>query len=117
MNSIFSIVPRKMIKGPLWVFDDPDRGLQAEPFLEDASAALDKIAEKIGAVGEMVLAFSATEIPDATMVIERIGSGDHADLHGVLYLFEKKRVWLCPATTKYFPKPPEKIWLKAYRYA
>jgi hypothetical protein len=102
-----------MIKGPLWVFDDPARGLQAEPFLEDASLALDKIAETIGARDEMVLLFSATPIPDCTTIIERKGSGDMADLAGCFYLFFGEKVWLCPAVAKYFLLPPEKIYIKA----
>ena len=114
MNTIFQIVPRKMKKAPLWIFDDPQRGLIEEPFLEDASAALDKIAESVGAKNEMVLLFSATAIPDCTTTVERVGSGEYAETAGAFYRFYGKKVWLCPAVAKYFRLAPEKIFIKAF---
>lgn len=103
-----------MTNGPLWVFDDPSRGLVEEPFMDEASKVLDGIAERIGAKNEMVLVFSATPIPDHTFKAKRIGSGAKADEIGCMYKFEEAEFWLCPATTKYFPDVPEVIYVKAY---
>jgi hypothetical protein len=115
MNAIFTITPRRYPNSPLWVFDDPSRGLIAEPFLHQASEVLDEIAKRIGAVDEMVIVFSGHPIPDATAIIKRAGVGDYVATNGVNYTFEGFRFWLCPATAKYLPDPPETIWIKAYK--
>ena len=114
MNAVFTITPRRMKKSPLWVFDDPQRGLMSEPFLEDASEVLSDIARKVNAKDEMVLVFSQTEMPNQTAMATRAGSGKMADQAGCFYNLDGKRFWLCPAVTKYFPNPPETIFVKAF---
>ena len=114
MNAVFTITPRRMKKSPLWIFDDPQRGLMSEPFLEDASDVLSEIAKKVNAKNEMVIAFSATEIPNFTAKATRSGSGQMADQAGCFYNFGEKRFWLCPAVAKYFQNPPETIFVKAF---
>ena len=111
-NAIFVIYPYR--DSGLWVFDDVERGLVKEPFIEGADKIIDLLVEKKGLTSPekgFRLIFSAGEFPryDARFDWVRQGEGGNwyrskdFDLEG----------WLCPALFKYFKKAPKEIYAKA----
>lgn len=107
-NSIFTLEPYKTKTGQ-WVFDDPAVGLVKEAFVCGADALLDDLTEDIkDAENGVTLLFSENAFP-GSMCITRT----HEESNGNWYVTDYgHELWLCPALYKYFPKAPEKIYLK-----
>lgn len=115
MNVIFHIQPRKV--GPIWLFDDPQRGLKSEPFVLDASVLIDKLVEVFelsSKQGPISLLFGAAPFPGA-VELRRVKSQDEGN--GVIYRWEEHELdgWLCPAFFCYFnPKDiPQRLYAMA----
>jgi hypothetical protein len=108
-NSIFVIKPYKW-EG-LWVFDDPNVGLIREPFVGGADLMIDVATGHLPNADKGFLAvFSAGYFPDAQIVLEWVrGEGG-----GSVYRWKEKRMegWLCPALERYFPKPPDQLFIQ-----
>ena len=113
MNVINIIYPYKSNK--MWVFDDDNVGLKAEPFIAGADTLMDKatanlhLTDKEEADG-FRLTFSKLPFPDydECLVWERGEQG------GNVYWSDKYEMegWLCPALFKYFDKAPVNIYFK-----
>lgn len=108
-NSIFVIKPYKW--SGMWVFDDPGRDLQREPFVAGADRMIDQATSGIRHAEQgIVLIFSAGHFPDAQIVLEWVraeGGGNvyrwaTADMEG----------WLCPAMLKFFDAPPARLYVE-----
>lgn len=116
MNSIFVIKP---YKGITWVFDDPARGLLAEPFVMGMDTIIDQVvkAKTIpGAADGFMLMFSANKLPINTVVLGREESDGGGTWYQVLEtnpsnMVTQERGWLCPALLQYFDEPPEYIYV------
>ena len=109
-NALFVIAPYK--HAGTWVFDDPGRGLRAEPFVAGVPEMIDRLVADIpDAESGFRLIFSAQEFPGSThkFVWRRRASG------GDWYYSPDFRAegWLCPALLKYFSKAPRGIHVKA----
>jgi hypothetical protein len=108
-NAIFVIKPYKW-EG-LWVFDDPDRGLLREPFVEGADTMIDRATRDIPHAERGFLAlFSASAFPGATICIEWV----RQELSGNVYRWPEVDLegWLCPALLAFLDPPPEKIYIQ-----
>ena len=108
MNSLFTIAP--YTTNGQWVFDDPARGLKAEPLVLGADALCDWLHEKYGAFNVI---FSANEIPEHDLLLEREGESG-AVSGGTQYVEANtsQRAWLCPALFKYFDEAPLNLYVK-----
>jgi hypothetical protein len=96
-------MPRR--EGPLWVFDDEERGLKGEAFVGNASSLIDALASSYGVKPrgkkkEISLLFSASKFPDSTRLklVSKPQNGDP----GVTYEWSEEEAWLCPAFFCYF---------------
>ena len=109
-NALFTIAP--YWHHGTWVFDDPARGLQAEPFVSGVPEMIDQLAANIPqARTGFRLLFSTGPFPGFqkafTLSREEFGGNwyrcDDPPMEG----------WLCPALFKYFEHAPPKIYAKA----
>lgn len=109
MNSIFVIQPFK--KYGTWVFNDESRNLVEEPFVVGIPEIINKIIND-NDCNKFTLIFSDIEMPKYDLLLEKDNS--RINIVGTWYKCEKlkKTGWLCPALNIYFPRSPEKIYLK-----
>ena len=110
MNSIFLIVPYRY-QGT-WVFDDPARGLNKEPFVSGADTMMDHIGATLSnAESGFRLLFSAAPFPSYTFKLE----WRREEYGGNWYYTPEFSIegWLCPALFKYFTEAPKEIFVKA----
>ncbi|MHC4673300.1 MAG: DUF6717 family protein [Planctomycetota bacterium] len=109
-NSILVIAPYR--HAGTWVFDDPGRGLNKEPFVAGIPQMIDKIVADIPQAEQgFRLLFSAQLFPGHThKFIWR-----RKDKNGNWYYSPdfKTEGWLCPALFKYFKQAPKNIYIKA----
>lgn len=111
MNAINIIMPYRF--AGTWVFDDPDKGLQKEPFVAGVPEMIDLLLEKKGMKGatRFRITFSETEFPNFD---EKMDFDSGAVEDGSYYSSDTfgRRGWLCPALGKYFAKSPKQIYVK-----
>jgi hypothetical protein len=98
----------------LWVFDDPDKGLSAEPFVKDTTALLDLMVQA-DAEGTEFPTLGFSEEPCATFTPLEFITEEEG---GVIYHCERfdRAVWLCPQFWKYFAQAPETIYVRAFAF-
>ena len=95
-----------------WVFDDPARGLQAEPFVSGVPEMIDQLVEHIpDARRGFRLLFSPAPFPGYQQAFEF----DREEFGGNWYRCEDPPMegWLCPALFKYFDEAPKTLYAKA----
>lgn len=122
-NQVNVIYPRRTKYG-VWVFDDPEVDLQAEPFVGDINKMIDMYAN---GKKKVIAYISREEIAGETLVLDRvkvktvvkpkdveIEKGDEHILEDGWYQLRgtEEVGWLCPATLKYFDKYPKEIHVK-----
>ena len=95
-----------------WVFDDPSKGLDKEPFVQGIAEMIDVLVEDIpNARAGFVLLFSSQPFVgyrvELTLVREEYGGHWYKPKD---YYAEG---WLCPALLKYFDAPPESLYIGA----
>jgi len=106
MNAIWVITPYR--HNGMWVFDDPDKGLDKEPFVAGADEIIDlAVADIPDAAEGFNLVFSAHAFPGHQYVFERRES----EADGYWYESEGlgMKGWLCPALFKYYDEAPERL--------
>jgi hypothetical protein len=117
-NSLFIIYP--YIHMDEWVFDDPSRNLDKEPFVAGADTLLDIISgrDTDDNVTSCKLFFSSGRFPSAEYRIELLGPDEYNS--GNYYAFtpldggeQIMKLWLCPALFKYFEEAPKEIYVAA----
>jgi hypothetical protein len=106
-NQINVIFPYRDKHG-IWKFDDPEVGLQAEPFVGNINLMLDTFAN---GKTECKVFISKDKIIDSDLSLTNIDDDKEFPGH---YLLDGSSMvgWLCPATLKYFKEYPEKIYAK-----
>lgn len=112
-NSLFSISPYWL--GQTWVFDAPEVGLFAEPFVSGAdqiltSLALAQLNLPAQNGSKFQLIFSNQGFPDYHCHFKR----QEPEFDGYWYLSDAgQRGWLCPATLCFFPAGhPEELYIQ-----
>lgn len=108
-NTLFVIKPYRW-EG-LWVFDDPERGLVREPFVEGADAMIDRATRAIPDAEHGFLAvFSAAPFPGAAIELELVGERSG----GADYRWSEAGMtgWLCGALFQYFEKAPPRLYVQ-----
>lgn len=111
MNAINVIRPYKF--GTLWVFDDPNVGLDKEPFVAGIDKLVDQLTAHIpNAHTGFLLLFSATPFPEHQHILERLAE-DKGGWWYTLYGTDSHG-WLCPALFRYFEEAPEQIHIAIY---
>ena len=110
MNAISVIFPYRH-EGQ-WVFDDPDVGLNREPFVSGIDQMIDRVTAAIpGAEKGFKLLFSATPFPGYAVKLE----WRREEYGGNWYFCPQLNIegWLCPALFKYFDSTPPELYAKA----
>lgn len=109
-NQILLIQPYR--HAGTWVFDDPDKDLDKEPFVQGIPEMIDHLGREIpDAASGFRLLFSADPFPGfqlrAVFVREEMG--------GAWYRVEELDAegWLCPALFRYFDRTPRRLHAKA----
>ena len=95
-----------------WVFDDPARDLDKEPFVEGIPQMIDDLVQDIpDARAGFRLLFSTAPFPGFQKRIEWV----REDMQGNWYRTDDPPIegWLCPALFKFFETPPQEIFVKA----
>src|SRR5437016_744002 len=93
----------------MWVFDDPQVGLDKEPFVGGADTIIDLAVAELGirdAENGFLLLFSADPFPGYQMQL----TWARQEMGGNVYNWNGMEGWLCPALLKYFPSPPKRIY-------
>lgn len=106
MNALNVIFPYRL--GKSWVFDDLAKNIAKEPFIAGIDVMLDDIAGPNAS--SLIAIFSSKEFPRYTHKLEKI-----KEEHGGAWYKEKSLSldgWLCPVLMKYFPSPPEEIFIQ-----
>lgn len=109
-NALLVVEPYRMGKG--WAFNEPRLGLRSEPFVQGIPEIIDKLVAGIpGSDKSVRLIFSQRPFPGAQLKLERRREQDGGNwYYSRDYQMEG---WLCPALFKYFPRAPQKIYVKA----
>ena len=97
-----------------WVFDQPELGLIREPFVMNADAMLTRLVRDAGVEHPLTgfkLLFSAQPFPGA----QQEGIKLREESGGAWYRTEEPAMegWLCPALLRFFPHPPERLFVRA----
>ena len=95
-----------------WVFDDPARDLDKEPFVEGIPQMIDDLVQNIpNARDGFRLLFSTVPFPGFQRRIEWV----REDMAGNWYRADEPPMegWLCPALFKFFEAAPQEIFVKA----
>lgn len=109
-NQIFVIAP--YWHAGTWVFDDPDRDLDKEPFVEGIPQMINDLVQEIpNAQGGFRLLFSTAPFPGFQRRIKWV----REDMEGNWYRADEPPMegWLCPALLKFFESAPPEIFVKA----
>jgi len=103
-NVVNVIYPYRSNYG-VWAFDDPEVGLQGEPFVGDINTMIDMYAQ---GKKEVIIYISSEPIEGQTLQLNRLEEDEGN------YQLEGTDVvgWLCPATLKYFPNYPKNIYAR-----
>lgn len=110
MNTLLLIHPYKL--HGLWVFDDPKTELVQEPFVDSATAILDRLtAELPNAAAGFTLLFAAQPFPGYQLELHR-GREEYGGYWYTCPAYDAEG-WLCPALFKYFPQAPERLYAQA----
>ncbi|QHV01140.1 DUF6717 family protein [Synechocystis sp. CACIAM 05] len=112
-NSLFAIQPYWL--GHTWVFDAPEVGLSAEPFVSGADTILTELAQqhlnlKVEQGAQFQLIFSQEGFPGFHLHLQR----QEPEFGGYWYVADTgKRGWLCPATLCFFPAGhPDELYIQ-----
>jgi hypothetical protein len=95
-----------------WVFDDPQTGLQREPFVSGIPEMIDYLARDIpNARGGFRLTFSMQSFPGYQQRLTWL----RAESGGNWYKLASPSMegWLCPAMFRYFDKAPKELFVRA----
>lgn len=108
MNALHLISPYK--QNGQWVFDDPSKQLDKEPFVSGADTLLDLLT---GNGSKCTLIFSDVKFPSAEHRLQSISTESDGS-EGTFYrhVATKHELWLCPALLKYFALPPKEIFVQ-----
>ena len=107
-NALMTIQP--YWDGATWVFDDPQVGLQREPFVAGVPEIIDRFLERAGLPprARFLLIFSARPFPGHHAELEWV----REEVGGNWYRWDGSEGWLCPALFKYFPSAQPRIYCK-----
>ena len=109
MNVINVIEPYD--KGGIWVFDDPNVGLQAEAFVAGADKMIDMVTAHIpNAKSGFTMIFSGEPFPGYDHHLEWSSEESNGNVYYSPELDEYG--WLCPALLRYFDAPPKAIYVQ-----
>ena len=95
-----------------WLFDDPEKDIVAEPFVEGSSELITAIQGQMGLSGSTLsVSFSDEPFPESRFKLEWRDSRDD----GTWNQYYSKRLdmenWLCPVLLRYFQKAPKKLYM------
>lgn len=95
-----------------WVFDDPARGLVAEPLIAGADTLCDMLAN---GAETFTVRFDDIPVKNADTLI--LTQGDSEKKESWYYSVRYNIIaYFCPALFRYFPSPPQKIYYSVISY-
>lgn len=121
-NAVHVIHPYVDRRSGLWVFDDPARELEKEPFIPITGAVIDAWLRSVSGrirPAQFSLMFSQHKFPDAQIALrvlhdEDAGRGEAGTWYEAEWMDpvdgqRREHLWLCPALLKFFPKGAPKV--------
>lgn len=111
-NAILVIAPYYDETVGTWLFDDPSRGIEREPFVEGVPVMIDDLVKNIpDARSGFRLLFSSSPFPGFQRRLDRV----REEMGGVWYATDDPLMegWLCPVFFQYFDEAPKNIFVKA----
>lgn len=96
-----------------WVFDDPEKDLDKEPFVGGADTIITGLVLAAGIAHPETgfkMIFSAGEFPGHQVVGDWVAEGDGGNWYKIRGT--EQEGWLCPALFKYFKEAPKTIYVK-----
>ncbi len=105
-NAVFIIEARRL--GPIWVFDDPVTGMEAEGLVGGMPEIIDLALKEVGIPGvdSAYITFAKDPFPGHGIVLHRLEDTDGTS--GTTYRWTARGLdgWLCSNLLKYFDTPP-----------
>jgi len=95
-----------------WLFDDAEKQIVEEPFVEGSSEIITEIQKRTGCTGHTIsLTFSNLPFPTCQHLLSWKCSRDEGTWN--LYRVDAFQMggWLCPVLLQYFDKVPEKLYV------
>ena len=111
MNSSLRVIAPFRYEG-MWVFDDPDIGLDKEPFVEGSDTMLDWLARDIADAGTgFLLSFAPAPFPGYQEVIHWM----EEEYCSHWYCLEEPQIRSCLGSVllKYFDPAPDELYIMA----
>jgi hypothetical protein len=106
-NALYTIRPYRM--GSVRAFDDPARGLQAEPLVAGMPEMINRVMTLQRLEGDHVtIVFSDRPFPGA-LHLTKTRPEDAGAWYRLSEPFEAEG-WLCPAMLRYFPEHPQDVY-------
>ncbi len=96
----------------IWLFDDVEKHITEEPFVEGSSEIITEIQKRTGCSGNTIsLTFSDVPFPTFQHELSWRSSRDEDTWN--LYRVDAFQMggWLCPVLLRYFDTPPEKLYV------
>lgn len=107
-NAVFNIRPYKWMG--MWVFDDPRVGLVKEPFVAGIPAIIEEAVKGFeNPTAGFTCLFNDTGLPKPTLILDKVDE----ESGGTWYNWRGTEFtgWLCPALLKYYPIPPQTLYI------
>lgn len=97
----------------VWLFDDEEKEITAEPFVEGSSELISEIQKRAGLSGDRLsILFSDTPFVESQHELFWQSSRDN----GTWNQYHSKELhmdnWLCPVLLVYFDKVPKRLYVK-----
>lgn len=99
-----------------WLFDDADKQVYEEPFVEGSSEIISEIQTQLGYSGDFLsITFSDDPFDGCQYRLQWKDSRESGTWN--LYYSEELQMegWLCPVLLKYFEKVPERLYVSAQK--
>lgn len=97
-----------------WCFDDPDRGISEEPFVEGTDVLIDQFREmSVPGVERPLLMFSKSPFAGGISLQwekQELRAGEEWNRYGCRDFGLSG--WLCPVMLKYFPEAPPQLFAR-----
>lgn len=99
--------------GNVWLFDDVERDIVGEPFVEGSSELITEIQSSAG-LAEDTLSVTFSDKPFSGSQQELLWKGSRGNGTWDQYYSEELEMenWLCPVLLVYFERAPERLYVK-----
>ena len=96
-----------------WLFDDPEKDITAEPFVEGSSELITEVQSRAGLEGDTLsITFSDEPFPESQYMLLWKSSREEGTWNQYYSKDLDMENWLCPVLLVYFEKAPKKLYVE-----